>query len=159
MVSQDAMLGWRGVVGAMLALVVVVAGCAGRPSVLPNSDKNLRKTAAEFAADAAKRQYPATAPRGGDAQAQASVDYGFDNRLDVINLSGDTWDQVELWVNEKYVVFLPVWQTRELKRIGFRMLYDRDGLTFPTDNKRFKVDKIEVFYGGKLYNVPMKLAD
>jgi hypothetical protein len=159
MVSQDAMLaGWRNSVLCALA-VGLLAGCEIKPSVLPNSDKNLRKSTAEFAADAAKRQYPASAPRGGDAQAQASVDYGFDNRIDAVNLSGDTWDQVELWVNEKYVIFIPVWQTRELKRIGFRMLYDRDGKTFPTDNKQFKVEKVEIFRDGKLYAVPVKLSD
>jgi hypothetical protein len=160
MVSQDAMsvVSWRGwVLGAFA--VALLAGCEMKPSVLPNSDKNLRKSTAEFAADAAKRQYPTTAPRGGDVQAQASIDYGFDNRIDAVNLSGDTWNQVELWVNEKYVIFIPVWQTRELKRIGFRMLYDRDGMTFPTDNKQFKVEKVEVFRDGKLYAVPMKLAD
>ena len=79
--------------------------------------------------------------------------------MDIVNLSGDTWNQVEVWVNEKYVVFIPVWPTRELKRIGFKMLYDRNGQTFPTDNKQFKVDKIEIVRDGKVYSAPMKLAD
>ena len=158
MLSQDAMTGWRTMLAAALA-VLVLTGCAGRPSVLPNSDKNLRKTSAEFAADAAKRNYPATAPRGGDAQAQGSVDYGFENHVEAVNLSGDTWNQVELWVNEKYVVFVPVWQPRQLLQVGFKMLYDRDGQTFPTNNKEIQVQKLEVFRDGKLYGVPVRLAD
>jgi len=39
------------------------------------------------------------------------------------------------------------------------MLYDRDGGSFPIDNKTIRVEKIEIFKDGKLQNVPTKLAD
>jgi L-lactate utilization protein LutC len=136
-----------------------VGGCAGRTSLLPNSDKNLRKTSAQFAADAAKRQYPAEAPRGGEAQVQASIDHGFANRIEAINLSEEAWNDVDLWVNEKYVVHIPSWNAKELKQLNFTMLFDRDGLAFPSNNKAIRVAKVEVARGGKLYSVPAKLAD
>lgn len=144
---------------AVLGVAVAVAGCAGRPSLLPNPDKELRKTSVQFAADAAKRQYPATAPRGGDAQAQASVDYGIGDKIEAVNLSDETWTNVEVWVNEKYVVVVPNWAPRQLKVLHFQMLFDRDGGSFPVDNKNIRIDKIEVVRDGKVYNVPKKLAD
>jgi hypothetical protein len=154
MKSQDAVrwMMWVMAVG-------VVAGCSGRTSLFPNSDKNLRKTPAEFAADAAKRTYPASAPRGGDAQAQAAIDHGVLNRIDVSNLSDETWNNVELWVNEKYVVVIPEWPGKRLEQINFQMLFDRDGKAFPIDNKNIRANKVEIFRNGKLYNVPSRLAD
>jgi hypothetical protein len=139
--------------------VSLLAGCAGRPSLFPNSDKDLRKTSVAFAADAAKRSYPETAPRGAEAQAQAAVDHGLANRVEVINLSEENWSNVELWVNGKYVVFIPNWPARRMEQINFQMLYDRDGGSFPIDNKNIRIDKIEIFADGKLHAVPAKLAD
>ena len=54
MLLQDARFNWTLSLIAGLGLALF-AGCAGRPSLLPNSDKDLRKTSAAFAADAAKR--------------------------------------------------------------------------------------------------------
>jgi hypothetical protein len=135
------------------------AGCEGRPALIPVSDPDLKRTSAQFAADAAKRTYPNNAPRGGDAEAMADVDYGIRNRIQLENLSSDNWDGVELWVNEKYVVYLPQWPAKGLKKVNFAMLYDRDGQSFPTNNKTTHVDKIEMLRNGKLYNVPKRLAD
>jgi hypothetical protein len=135
------------------------AGCEGRPSLIPVSDPDLKRTSAQFAADAAKRTYPASAPHGGDAEAMADVDYGIRNRIQIENLSSDNWDGVELWVNEKYVVSLPNWPAKGLKKVNFAMLYDRDGQSFPINNKTTHVDKIEIFKNGKLYNVPKRLTD
>jgi len=158
MLSQDARLNWTWTLTGVFA-VALLAGCAGRPSLLPNSDKDLRKTSVAFAADAAKRTYPSSAPHGAEAQAQASVDHGFGNKIDVINLSDENWSNVELWVNEKYVVFIPNWPSRRMEQINFQMLYDRDGGSFPTNNKNIRVEKIEIFVDGKLHTVPTKLAD
>ena len=158
MLLQDARLSWTYSLIAVLS-VALLAGCAGRPSLLPNSDKDLRKTSVAFAADAAKRTYPASAPHGTEAQAQASVDHGFGNKIDVINLSDENWSNVELWVNEKYVVFIPNWPSRRMEQINFQMLYDREGGSFPTNNKSIRVEKIEIFKDGKLQTVPAKLAD
>ena len=158
MFSQDA-IKRLSVSATFVVCLAVVGGCAGRPSIFPNPDPGLRKTAVEFAADAAKRSYPATAPRGGDAQAMASVDHGLYNRIDVSNLSDTDWNGVELWVNEKYVVNIPVWASKKVQQVTFQMLYDRDGKSFPVDNKGMRVEKIEIFRDGKLYNVPKRLAE
>jgi len=137
----------------------VLAGCEGRPTLFPPSDPSLKKTSAEFAADAAKRTYPAAAPRGESANAQAQVDHGVGNCIKVINLSDDKWSNIELWVNESYVVFLAEWNSKEMKTIDFPMLYNRDGHSFPLNNKDTVVDKIEILKDGKLQSVSKKLAD
>ena len=54
MFTQDAMSRWMFSLIGVFA-VSLLAGCAGRPSLFPNSDKDLRKTSVAFAADAAKR--------------------------------------------------------------------------------------------------------
>src|SRR5687768_14560041 len=57
----------RVTVPALIGLALL-AGCAGRVSMLPNADKNLRKTPAQFAADAATRHpFKAELPSGGEA--------------------------------------------------------------------------------------------
>jgi hypothetical protein len=155
---QDAKSGWMYSLIGMVA-VCGLAGCAGRPSLLPNSDKDLRKTSVMFAADAAKRSYPDNAPHGAEAQAQAAVDHGLANRIEVINLSQENWTNVELWVNGKYVVFIPNWPSRRMEQINFQMLYDRDGGSFPVDNKTIRVQRIETYVDGRLHEVPSKLAD
>lgn len=144
-------------IGAIIGCALT--GCAGRPSLLPNADKDLRKTSVYFAADAAKRTYPDNAPRGAEAQAQAAVDHGLANRIEVINLSQENWTNVELWVNGKYVVFIPNWPSRRMEQINFQMLYDRDGGSFPVDNKNIRVERIETYVDGRLHTVPAKLAD
>jgi hypothetical protein len=159
MLLQDAVYRWTLGLLAVVTVGLLCGGCAGRTSMIPNSDKELRKPSVAFAADAAKRSYPAAAPRGGDAQAQASVDHGLFNRIEVSNLSDGPWTNVEFWVNDKYVVFVPNWQPKEMKHIDFPMLYDRDGGSFPVDNKSIRVEKIEILRDGKLYGVPAKLAD
>ena len=135
-------------------------GCAGaRPTHIPNPDKNLRKASAQFAADAAVRHpYKSEIPRGGEAIARAQVGYALD-RLDVVNLSQEEWADVELWVNEKYVVHLPKVEPSRLKIINFQMLYDGKGNYFPTDNKKVLVSKVEVYKDGKMFDVPVKLGD
>lgn len=142
-----------------LISIVLFAGCSGRTALIPVSDPDLKKTPAELAADAAKRVYPASAPRGGDAQAQASVDHGVFNRIEAINLSDENWSNVEVWVNQTHVVHLANWNSKALKKINFQMLYDNTGKHFPIDNKGAQVSKIEILRDGKLYGVPMKMAD
>src|SRR5205814_856057 len=57
-------------------LVALAAGCAGRPSLIPNRDPELHKTSAQFASDAAKRfPYKSDAPQAGEAVARAQVRY------------------------------------------------------------------------------------
>ena len=134
-------------------------GCAGRPSIIPNPDKSLRKTSAEFAADAARRHpYKADAPRGGEAPARTEFDYTAD-KFNVINLSQDEWDDVEMWVNQNYVVLIPKMEPNAIKKIDFEMLFDDNGKHFPTDNKKTHVEKVELYRNGKMYDVKARPVD
>src|SRR4051812_10691708 len=103
------------------ALLTLAAGCAGRPSLVPNRDPALQKTSAQFAADAAKRfPYKSDVPQAGEAVARAQVRYAM-KYLDVVNLSDQDWNNVEIWVNEKYVVFLPQMKAKDFKSLPFEM--------------------------------------
>jgi hypothetical protein len=145
----------------MLSLVVIslLAGCADKPTLIPNSDKNLRKTNAQFAADAAKRHpYKADAPRGGEAEARAEVDYTL-NQLEIVNLSKDNWSNVEVWVNKSYVVFVPTMESNKLKSLAFPMIYDDKGNSLPTNSFKTMVNQVEILRDGKMYDVKTKLSD
>ena len=147
----------------MLSAVAVISllalGCADKPTLLPPSDKSLRKTNAQFAADAAKRHpYKNEAPRGGEANARAEVDYGL-NELSVVNLSKEPWTNVEVWVNQNYVVFLPAMPPNELKKVNFTMMYDANGNAFPTNSMKAMINKVEILRDGKMYDVKSKLGD
>jgi hypothetical protein len=141
------------------AIAALAIGCSGRPALIPNPDPNLRKASAQFAADAAVRHpYKAEIPRGGEAIARTQVGYTLD-RIDLVNLSQDPWTDVEIWVNQKYVVHLPKVEPNTLKIINFQMLYDAKGNYFPTDNKKVLVSKVEVLKDGKMFDVPVRLGD
>jgi hypothetical protein len=146
---------------AVIVLGHLAAGCSDRPSLTPNRDKALRKKSTEFAADSAKRHpYQADAERGGEAVARAQVGYVLD-RIDVVNLSDEEWSDVEIWLNERYVVGLPKMEPGNLKTINFKMLFDADGKHFPTNSNdpAGRVNKVEILRDGKLYDVPVRLGD
>ncbi len=148
------------ILSASIALGAL-AGCAGRPSLLPNSDPNLNKTAAQFAADSAKRHpYKADAPRGGEALATSQYDLTF-NTVQILNYSDEDWKDVELWVNKNYVVFIPLVEKGKVrvKTIPFQMLYDDSGNSFWTNGGKTPLQTVEIFRNGKMYTVPAKLAD
>jgi len=142
-----------------IMLVLAAGGCSGRPSLIPNSDKDLRRSSAQFAADAAKRlPYKADAPRGGEAIGRATVGYTLD-QLDVVNLSQEEWNDLEIWVNQKYVVHLPKMLPNKLVTLNFQMIFDDKGDYFPTDNKKTLVNKVEMYKDGKMYEIPVRLGD
>jgi len=149
---------------ATLMLTSAIAGCDGRPSLLPNKDPALQKTSTRFAADAAKRSYEADAPLGGEAIARAEVDYTL-KEVRIGNLSADDWTDVEIWVNKKYVVFLPslpkLNKGEGFRHLNFQLLYDNHGEHFPVGvfNSKMRVDKVQVFREGKMYDVPAPLMD
>jgi hypothetical protein len=145
------------------ACLEMVAGCAGRPSLIPNSDQSLRKTSAQFASDAAKRHpFNASLPSGGAAQGRAQVGYGRDT-VEIVNLGTEDWHNVELWVNRRYVVFIPRVRAgaSRVTTINFQMLYDEKGRYFPTDNSvpARMVRQLEVVRDGQVYTVPFRQAD
>jgi hypothetical protein len=147
--------------GLLLVMVAMtlIGGCAGRAELLPNPDPTLRKTAAQFAADAAIRHpYKSDAPRGGEAMARAQVGYSL-NRVELVNLSDTEWNDVEVWVNQSYVVFLTRMEPGRLKRLPFQMLYNERGQHFPLNNRKVLVERVELYRDGRMYNVPLQLAD
>ena len=142
----------------VLASLLAGLGCAGRPSLIPNREKALRKTSAQFAADAAKRHpYQNDLPRAGEAVARAEVDYML-NELVVANLSKEDWQDVELWLNQKYVVHVPKINPGTQVNLPFQMMYDEAGNYVPT-NKLMKTAKLEAKMNGKIYDIPVRLAD
>src|SRR4051812_13865597 len=151
---------------ALLACFVglcVLSGCSGRPSLIPNSDPALRKTSAQFAADAAKRfPFNTELPSGGVAKGRAQVGYGMDT-VQVLNLSDEDWDNAELWINRTFVVFVPKFpaHSQRVKTLNFQMFYDDRGHYFPTDNSTpdRMVRQLEMVRGGQVYTIPVKLAD
>ena len=145
------------------ACLAMVAGCAGRPSLIPNSDPALRKTSAQFASDAAKRHpFNASLPSGGAAQGRAQVGYGRDT-VEIVNLGTGDWHNVELWVNRRYVVFVPRIRAgaSRVTTINFQMLFDDKGRSFPTNNSvpERMVRQLEVVRDGQVYSVPFTQAD
>jgi hypothetical protein len=145
---------------AMLAAAISTVGCAGRVSLLPNSDRARRQTPAQFAAQAAKRSYPVDMPDGGVIEGRAQVAYE-SNYIQVLNLSSEDWTDIELWVNRKYVVHVPRIEagTKRVKSFTFMMLYDDQGNPFPSDNRKQMIDSLEIVKDGKRYGIPLKLAD
>jgi hypothetical protein len=138
-------------------LLAVLTGCLGRPQLFPNSDKNLQKTSTAFAADAAKRfPYKLDAPRAGEAQARAQVGYMSDV-FEIVNVSDTDWENVEVWINQQYVVFLPTMESQTLKHMTFHMIYNDKGQNLPTN--KYQIEKVELLRDGKMYDVKLQLAD
>jgi len=151
--------------GPLAALIALVAltGCSGRPSLIPNSDPALNKTSAQFAADAAKRQpFNTGLPSGGVARGRAQVGYALDT-VQVVNLSHEDWDNVEFWINRKFVVFVPRIPAggERVKTLNFQMFFDDRGHYFPVDNRTPErmIQQLEMVRGGQVYTIPLHLAD
>jgi hypothetical protein len=159
---NQAMLFLRNILVALailLGMMLVIVGCSGRPEIFPNSDNMLRKTSTQFAADAAKRfPYKLDAARAGEADARAQVGYALDV-LEIANLSDQDWTDVELWVNQEYCVYLPKMESHKLKHLTFQMIFDEEGQSFPTNNNTTRIEKLEMFRDGKMYDVKLQLAD
>ena len=149
-------------IASTLVLVFVTSsiGCAGRVSLLPNSDKTLNRTPAQFASDAAKRTYPADLPDGGAAEARAWVAYDANN-IQILNNSDEDWNDVEIWVNHKYVVCAPRIEAgkKRVKTFTFMMLYDDQGNPFPTDNRKQMIESLELVKADARYSIPLAMAD
>ncbi len=143
----------------ILSGLVILAGCNGKPTMIPNADPQLRKSIAVLAADAAKRfPYPADAERGGRAMGRAQVGYSM-NVLEVANLSKEDWKDVTVWVNQSYVIHLDGIPAGKLLKISFKMIFNDSGQYFPLDNSKTLMKQIELYQDGKLYDIPLQLAD
>ena len=148
---------------AAAVILAPLVGCAGRPSLIPNSDPALRKTSAQFASDAARRHpFNASLTAGGTAQGRAQVGYGRDT-IEIVNLGTEDWHNVEVWANRKYVVFVPKMRAgaNRVTTLNFQMLFDEKGRYFPLDNRtpQKMVRQLEIVRDGAIYSVPFAQAD
>ena len=148
-----------------LTLAGALIGCEGRPAIIPNKDASLRRTSAQLAADSAKRTYQAEAPKGGEVAGRAEVDYTL-KAVHLANLSPDDWDNVEVWINQKYVVYIPKLphdvKGSGYRHLNFQMFYDQNGQHIPITAfgiSKIRVEKVELAMDGKMYDVPVRLAD
>lgn len=137
----------------------LLIGCEGRPGIIPNSDPALNKTSTQFAADAARR-FPYSGPHAGTANGRAEVDVML-TRIQLLNSSDEDWNDIEVWVNQSYVCHVPSIPKGKLKveTVQFEMLYNVKGDYFTTQGGKTPVSSVEVKRDGKLYQVPLVLAD
>jgi hypothetical protein len=138
---------------------ILLVGCQDAVSlVVPNPDLALRKPHAAFAADAAKRQYEAQAPRALDEDFRA--DYALMMRqVDLANISDRDCSNVEVWINGQYVVFCPTFQGKTDKTLRFAMFYDHNGHAFDTDGGKNPIERLQVYRDGMMYDVVNHVAD
>ena len=143
-----------------IALVAMGAcGCADSSAQPASSQAEVPKTRTDPAAEAMQRfPYKADAPRAVEPKARAQAEY-VTNRLDIVNFSGEDWEDVELWVNGRYVCHLPKMEDRQLKEIPFPMLFDEAGRSFPLDNRRERIQKVELYRNGTMYSIVCHVRD
>jgi hypothetical protein len=81
--------------------------------------------------------------------------------MELLNFSGKDWDDVEVWVNQKYVCHVPKMQSGQLKEIHFPMLFDQSGSQFPMNSNKGKmlVRSVEVLRDGKMYQLTVEAAE
>jgi hypothetical protein len=145
---------------AVLALAGVW-GCTDRPTIFDNPDPNLRLSTSELRGDALARfPYKEEVPRAKEIKGRAQVAYPL-NRVEVVNFSEADWQDVEVWVNRKYVCHVPKMQSRKLKEIHFPMLFDEKGNSFPMNSNKGKmlVKSVEVLRDGKMYQLTVEATD
>jgi hypothetical protein len=144
---------------ATAILCGALAGCGDQPTLFANPDPELQHTNKEWQGEAqAHFPYKSDAPHEKEAKVRAQVGYDL-NRLEVVNFTGKDWDDVEVWVNRRYVCHLPKLQDRQLKEVHFSMLYDAVGNTFPWDNSKVRVEKVELYHDGTMYDIVCHNAD
>ena len=138
----------------IIAGLLILPGCSsdGQPTLLPNHDTSLRRTSAEFAADAAKRTYETDAPKGDGSIARAEYNL-MERQFDVANLSSSDLKNVEFWINQKYVVSVPDFAPNTGKALDFELFYDADGHHFKTDHGNNPVRSLQMYHDGKMYDV------
>ena len=149
------------VIAVAVSTMFISVGCAGRPSLLPNSDPALRRTSTQFAADAAKRHpFKSNAPLGGDLKVSAQYNLTFAT-VELLNYSDNDIDDVEVWVNRNWVVWVPKLEKGKMsvKTLPFQMIFDDSGNYFWTDNGKNPITTIDIYTGGKMYTVATKMAD
>ena len=141
--------------------LAAACGCSDRPTIFDNPDPNLRLSTSELRGDALARfPYKQEVPKTPEIKARAQVAYAL-NRMEVLNFTGSDWDDVEVWVNRKYVCHVPKMQSGQLKEIHFPMLFDEAGNQFPMNSNKGKmlVRSVEVLRDGKMYQLTVEAAE
>jgi len=135
---------------------ILLAGCEG--SLIPNNDPALRKTQVSFKADATKRQYEADAPKSfaTDFRADYALSY---RQVEIANISSEDRTNVEVWINQKYVVFLDNFDAKSGKSLPFHLFYDAQGNRFDTDWGKNAIQSIDIYRDGTMYSVTNHVAD
>jgi hypothetical protein len=139
-----------------------IVGCEATPAVVPQSDPALKKTSAQYAADAVKHfPFKSSLPASDEQPVRAMPDYSLDF-IDLTNLSKHDLLGPEVWINRQYEMTLPSLKAGEIKRLNFRMFYDDRGDHFPLNNDVQKggviIRQLEVIVDGKIYQVPVRLG-
>jgi hypothetical protein len=135
------------------AALLALGGCVeGRPTLLPNADSSLRKNSTQFAADAAKRTYEADAPKSDLTIARAQYNL-MESQFDMANLTNWDWKNIEVWVNQKYVLSLPELTKNSGVALNFQLFYDSDGHHFETHWGGNPVKSLQIYADGKMYDV------
>jgi hypothetical protein len=133
-------------------------GCETQVTVVPNNDPTLRKPVKTFAADASKRTYEADAPKVPDYDFRGQYALIL-RRIDLANISERDWDNVEVWINQRYVVHCPKFEAKSDKSLAFRLFYDNKGHRFDTDMGKNPIESVEVYRDGVMYTVTTRVAD
>ena len=74
-----------------------------------------------------------------------------------MNLGDTDLTNVEVWVNEHYVVLLGSLPVKRQRGVNFAVLYDKAGQRSPSSGNW--VNKVELYYDGQLHPVMLRLAD
>jgi hypothetical protein len=81
----------------------------------------------------------------------------------VVNLGTEDWQNVELWANRKYVVFIPRVRAGadRVTKIDFQMMFDDKHHSFPVNNATPErmLRQLEIVRDGMVYTVPFAQAD
>ncbi len=146
---------------AFIALSIVagsmVLGCQNSNAVLiPSSDSSLNKTASTFASEAkAYFPYPKEAARGTDIDARAEIGYMW-NVINLVNYSGEDWENVEVWINKQYVLPIAKMESGKTKRVSFKLFYNEAGTYFPLGGTM--INSLEIKRDGSMYTVPCQIG-
>jgi len=137
----------------------MVAGCSNQAGIFANPDSGLQKTSTQFAADAAKRHYEADAPTAAQTSARAIINFQ-SKTIDLENLTAGDWSNVEVWLNKKFVLFIPLMEKQTAKPLYFDMFFDTDGNYFGEQGQTPLSPTIDLYRDGKMYTgVPFTLPD
>jgi hypothetical protein len=144
---------------AVVVFVSLAGGCSNQQGIFANPDKSLQKSSTQFAADAAKRHYEADAPTVAQTSARAIINFQ-SKTIDLENLTAGDWSNVEVWLNKKFVLFIPIMEKQTAKPLYFDMFFDTDGNYFGEYGQTPLSPTIDIYRDGKMYTgVPFTLPD